>query len=759
MNKLPAIRKRPTRAPDDSDREFLHFSVASALLRELGERLVGKPQVALGELVKNGYDADAQRVLIRIEEDAIEVLDDGDGMTRKQFSDFWMSIGTTHKQRSPLSARLKRQVTGSKGIGRLSAQFLGNHLTLWSCSRSTPTACIRADVDWREAQDIGDMVNAGAWVESISPDGVLPKGWLCGTKIRIEGLNQEWNKETVKALARELWFLRPPRPTRTHLAPRERFDVQLEGADESINAFAAQMDAAFSNWIAEIEGGIKNGRRGGSTAHVTVRFRDGEEFSQSFSLERRNLNAASFKIRVFHLGGRQAGGISVIDARDYFRRHGGVHIYDEGFRLPFYGGDQHDWLNLEVDHSHRLIVSKLLPEHLQEDGDLRDLPTNGRIFGTVTVSTADERKNAPAQDRDHGNYLNIQVTRDRLIENDALADLVQLVRWGIDYYAIKQSARRQRNAAQNIREIRPAEPVIEELKQRIGELRSEALTKPAASKVAKIESKLDELTEIENQRRQVLADERVLLGALATAGMGAVALEHELGKEVTALRDILGRIEAAGQANAEVREIIEALKSWIERSTATRRLFSPLMNDHDRETRGEFRARTILEMVVRNSSPLLRGISVDIGNVPADLKFPLGTMSAWQAIFQNVLVNAVNALIDVPSKRIVCSGGKERSGTCYVVVEDNGAGIDLDDADELFKPFVRRLEISQDRQALGLGGVGLGLTIVRMVAESMGCAATFVKPSPAMTSAFKLTWKASNATTADTDSHRRRRTR
>ena len=42
------------------------FTVDSALLSELGERLVGQPQIALAELVKNSYDADATKVKITV---------------------------------------------------------------------------------------------------------------------------------------------------------------------------------------------------------------------------------------------------------------------------------------------------------------------------------------------------------------------------------------------------------------------------------------------------------------------------------------------------------------------------------------------------------------------------------------------------------------------------------------------------------------------------------------------------------------------
>ena len=100
----------------------LTFTVDSALLRELGECLIGRHHVALAELVKNSYDADANAVLINFdpEDDTIEVIDDGHGMTYEEFKKFWMRIGTPHKSANPLSRKLGRPLTGSKGVGRLS---------------------------------------------------------------------------------------------------------------------------------------------------------------------------------------------------------------------------------------------------------------------------------------------------------------------------------------------------------------------------------------------------------------------------------------------------------------------------------------------------------------------------------------------------------------------------------------------------------------------------------------------------------------
>ena len=51
----------------------LPFTIDAELLRELGERLVGKPHIALAELVKNSYDADATEVTIKFapQQDAV----------------------------------------------------------------------------------------------------------------------------------------------------------------------------------------------------------------------------------------------------------------------------------------------------------------------------------------------------------------------------------------------------------------------------------------------------------------------------------------------------------------------------------------------------------------------------------------------------------------------------------------------------------------------------------------------------------------
>ena len=118
--------------------EFPPFD--SSLLFQLGEQLVAKPSIALAELVKNAYDADATKVTVTMEKISKEggtilIEDDGHGMTLEEMQDSWMRIATSAKKRESLSRYYCRPMTGAKGIGRFASRRLGNSLTVQSVAQ------------------------------------------------------------------------------------------------------------------------------------------------------------------------------------------------------------------------------------------------------------------------------------------------------------------------------------------------------------------------------------------------------------------------------------------------------------------------------------------------------------------------------------------------------------------------------------------------------------------------------------------------
>jgi HSP90 family molecular chaperone len=113
----------------------LQFSVDSALLQELGEKLVETVHLALSELVKNAYDADATEVEVVFETtesgvERIKIIDNGTGMNFDSVQNYWMRIATTNKEKQDVSPVYGRHLTGAKGIGRFSCRRLGTQLTL-----------------------------------------------------------------------------------------------------------------------------------------------------------------------------------------------------------------------------------------------------------------------------------------------------------------------------------------------------------------------------------------------------------------------------------------------------------------------------------------------------------------------------------------------------------------------------------------------------------------------------------------------------
>src|SRR3954453_23381727 len=79
------------------------------IMRTLGDELISSEVVAVIELVKNAYDADATRVLVRFHEPldpgggGIDVIDDGHGMSLETVRSAWLEPATPFRRRAPLS--------------------------------------------------------------------------------------------------------------------------------------------------------------------------------------------------------------------------------------------------------------------------------------------------------------------------------------------------------------------------------------------------------------------------------------------------------------------------------------------------------------------------------------------------------------------------------------------------------------------------------------------------------------------------------
>ena len=737
------------------------FAVDAALVRELGEHLVGRAHIALAELVKNAYDADAITCSTRIFGDRIEIADDGHGMSETVFLKHWMRIGTPHKAERRRSEKLGRSLAGSKGIGRLSVQFLAEEMELYSTTQEDPGSALFVVVDWRGIHRGKDLATFNVdWdVGPASRD--YPDGSATGTLIILRKLKTEWTEETLRELGDELWTLRSPferfgKRSRTAAADDFTIDLEAPKIAGAQKAFDAALTTLFGNWRARIKGGLARGRRG-EPAHISLEFRPGypdgsevaENFSETVALPVRTgpgapepfVDEASFEILVFRTAGRQAGGLSIRNVRDYLAKFGNVSLYDAGFRLPYYGGSNEtggqDWLGVAVDQARRLNVSKLLPDRLQASSRyMQDLPAPGRIFGAVHVDTGHEAAAARAEG---ALRLQIQPGRDRLHGNAAFVQLRDLVRFSLDLYAYRY---RQLS-------LRAAE----------SEMPKEPPSRTIDRSLATIERNRDDIptTVYREVREDVLGakkaaaaaertfEERIAaLAPLATAGMTALALNHELARETRFMQAASDRLRQMAEACSlpELKDMADQFDELRGRLASIQDLFAPLLSEADSAPTERLRALPVIQQIVGSMRPLLPGVEVDFTGVPGILRFPVGSFAEWSAIIQNALANAWNATLDSSRRIVSFDSGRDRSGRDRLLISDTGGGLamPLSASDVLFEPFERRFEISDDNRSIAIGGQGLGLTLIRMLSARIGARARFVKPLENFSTSLEISW-------------------
>lgn len=117
----------------------LNFKVSSGLKNIIGRDLITNDNVAIFELVKNAFDAQATEVQLYFDNNRIIIIDNGHGMTYKDIQGKWLFVAYSAKksenQKNNDDYRNNENhkvYAGSKGVGRFSCDRLGTHLRLQS---------------------------------------------------------------------------------------------------------------------------------------------------------------------------------------------------------------------------------------------------------------------------------------------------------------------------------------------------------------------------------------------------------------------------------------------------------------------------------------------------------------------------------------------------------------------------------------------------------------------------------------------------
>lgn len=183
----------------------LHFKVSSGLKDIIGRDLITNELVAIFELVKNSYDAEAKNVNIIINsfENYILIQDDGIGMNYSDLENKWLFVAYSEKK-----DQSKQTYAGSKGIGRFSCDRLGDKLELYSNKDGDTN---KLSINWgdfeknslEKFEDL-DIKHTNHFNDDILLDN------FSGTTLKISGLRDEWDDNKVERVISALQRLVNP---------------------------------------------------------------------------------------------------------------------------------------------------------------------------------------------------------------------------------------------------------------------------------------------------------------------------------------------------------------------------------------------------------------------------------------------------------------------------------------------------------------------------------------------------------------------
>lgn len=202
-----------------NDAKRYEFKPRARLLAQLGDQLIKNEHIAVIELIKNAYDADATLCEVILDDftnpttGTITILDDGNGMDINIVENAWLEPGSDSKVNADntpkLSSKYKRLPIGEKGIGRFGVHKLGEVIQLVTKKENCKE--VEVNIDWKHINNVKYLKDVPIQViEHDIPTVFNESENQTGTKIIIKGLKNKWDRKLVRELARTVNSLKSP---------------------------------------------------------------------------------------------------------------------------------------------------------------------------------------------------------------------------------------------------------------------------------------------------------------------------------------------------------------------------------------------------------------------------------------------------------------------------------------------------------------------------------------------------------------------
>ena len=730
--------------PDVIDSGTLTFTIESRVLRELGERLVKQPEVALLELVKNAYDADATVCAIRHEPSKrIVVEDDGHGMTLDEFKNGWMRIGTSSKASASNSRQFRRIITGEKGIGRFAVRFLGKSLDLESVAFDRvlkTTTLLTATFDWHQFdlnEDLG-KVTVPYQLMRIG-DQRAP-----GTRLSIGKLRPNATDINLYAVRTASISIVTPYQSllKEHRSRDEKtqdpgFTLSIEPTSTDTNdgnVARVVLDAFVLKAIVE----LKNDRLG-----LTI-YRRGKDEPSIDIVDKypSALGSVYADIRFFPQRKGTFTGLSVDGrrAKSWVKEHSGVAVFDRTFRVHPYGLESDDWLSLSADTAKRTREprSTIAKKHFPMDEPTRmstqlnymlRLPYPQQLVGVVQVKG---RRTQDDSTDDDG--LIAAADREGFVNNAAFQRLRDLVRGATE--AIASADREMQQERERAEQQGLLSLLRKETREAIKEI--EANPNITRSEKVRITRHLAQTQVLAQEHEERSRQRESTLEVMSLLGVVAGFMTHEFGIALDELTKAQKKLLKLARRDNEMKDAADKISEHIDKLRDFVTYSQGYIQGAASRPGAPYPARPRIKQVIRVFGQYAkdRGIVVE-PNIDADVSAPLVPVSLYNGIALNLFTNALKAITAKSGdaeRKVVFRAWNEQNWH-NLEVSDTGIGIPVALRHRVFDPLFTTT--ASNRDPLG-SGMGLGLALVKRGVEGYGGRVDVVDPPAGFTTCVRV---------------------
>ena len=671
------------------------FTTRARLLNQLGEQLIKSEDIALLELIKNAYDADATYCHVTMENltdpkmARIIISDDGCGMDSDTIEHVWLEIGTSNKE--DLAANLdtrrtpkfKRMRLGEKGIGRFGVHRLGRKIELVSRTEKSKLE-VHLSIDWTKADAVKLIEEVPVSLFEMTPE--MFKGERTGTYIIVSDLKGESTRGKVRDVARAITALNSPFEDKGSFSA----EIKLVGTPEEdkwldgvvsfedikhlgLYSFGITME---SNRITSFNYEFKPWSTMTKLVPRVVKWGDNEVQSPMQNGNKEPINLSSvgqvkFCGLVFDLDPNLKKLSGKTGLKEYLLENGGVRVYRDNMRVLNYGEPGDDWLKLNYRRMNRP----------------GDTISSNVIIASVEVARAES------------SALVEKANREGFVQNKAFEQLRDAI-----LYCIEQVEHERNVDKEHIRDEYGSGRSKAHIKITMTELRQEI---DNAIKDEKAKKKIQKIIDRIEKNYQTFSSSLI---KSAGAGLNLTMVIHQMEKIIGNILPMLRK-----------RKNLEDVERQVKMLSGLVEGYSVLIRESDKKQRdlSALVIQSVFDVAFRFRT---HGIALEEAYKAKGKAIAVCTQSHVINAMLNLFDNAIwwlgSAKTKEPKIYVDIDEFPQYPDSKVIVVADNGPGFTHEPVEDLVKPFITYKPY----------GMGIGLHLTNLIMQSLGGRLDFPAP-------------------------------